>query len=71
MQVADDQRCPTLGEDLGTPGNGAVLSVRSHEASIAHPAFDCEVQILDFTAVARGGPMWLIEKGGRDDATDN
>src|SRR5262245_43101087 len=26
MQVADDQRCPALGEDLGAAGDGAVLA---------------------------------------------
>jgi hypothetical protein len=37
VQVADDQRCPALGEDLGSTGDGAVLPVRPHDASIARP----------------------------------
>src|SRR5262249_23664417 len=37
VQVADDQRCPALGEDLGATGDGAVLAVRPHKASVAHP----------------------------------
>ena len=36
VQVADDQRCPALGEDLGATGDGAVLAVRPHDASVAH-----------------------------------
>ena len=34
-QVADDQRCPALGEDLGTASDGAVLAVRAHGATVA------------------------------------
>src|SRR5687767_7076312 len=37
VQVADDQRCPALAEDLGAAGDGAVLAVRPHDASIAQP----------------------------------
>src|SRR4030095_15077127 len=54
-QVADDQWCPTLGKDFGATRVGAVLAVRPHGASIAHPAIGCEVQIFDFTASVRCG----------------
>src|SRR6266545_7012965 len=37
VQVADDQRRPALGEDLGATRDGAVLAVGSHRASVAHP----------------------------------
>src|SRR4029434_1932460 len=37
VQVADDQRCPALCEDLGAARYWAVLAVRPHDASIAHP----------------------------------
>src|SRR5262245_19899016 len=36
VQVADDQRCPAFGEDLGAARDGAILAVRPHDASIAH-----------------------------------
>src|SRR4029450_8591557 len=35
MQVADDQRRPTLGEDLRAAGDRAVLTVGPHECSVA------------------------------------
>src|SRR5262245_53960500 len=35
MEVADDQRRPTLGEDLRAAGNGAVLAVGPHRCSVA------------------------------------
>src|SRR5688500_20195577 len=35
VEVADDQRCPALGEDLRATGTRAVLTVRAHDASIA------------------------------------
>src|SRR5688572_23257494 len=38
MQVADDQRGPTLGEDLGSPGDRAVLAVGPHGFSVASRA---------------------------------
>ncbi len=34
VQVADDQRRPTLGEDLRATGDRAVLAVRPHERSV-------------------------------------
>ena len=38
MQVADDQRRPTLSEDLRATGDRAVLAVRPHERSVLrHP----------------------------------
>src|SRR5688500_16099302 len=37
VQVADDQRGPALGEDLGAAGDGTVLAVGPHQASVAHP----------------------------------
>jgi hypothetical protein len=38
VQVADDQRRPTLGEDLRATGDGAVLAVGPHEGSVLrHP----------------------------------
>ena len=58
LQVANDQRCPALGEDLGAAGDGAILAVRPHNAKYSAPAIGCEVQILDFTAAVRGCPMW-------------
>jgi hypothetical protein len=38
MQLVDDQRCPTVSEDLGATGDGAVLTVRPHDASVTPPA---------------------------------
>lgn len=35
IQVADDQRRPALGEDLGATSDGAVLAVCPHDASVA------------------------------------
>src|SRR5262245_5094740 len=35
IQIPDDQRGPALGEDLGAPGDRAVLAVGSHAASLA------------------------------------
>jgi hypothetical protein len=35
MQVADDQRCPTLGEYLRAAGDRAVLAVGPHDCSVA------------------------------------
>src|SRR5262245_28585609 len=35
VQVADDQRRPTLGEDLGAASDRTVLAVRSHDCSVA------------------------------------
>jgi hypothetical protein len=34
QNVADDDRRPTLGEDLGAASNGAVLAVGAHSASV-------------------------------------
>ena len=37
VQVADDQRGPALGEDLGAACDGAVLAVRPHDCSVLPP----------------------------------
>jgi hypothetical protein len=34
VQVADDQRRPTLGKDFCPPGDRTVLAVRPHEHSV-------------------------------------
>src|SRR5262249_11951111 len=57
VQVADDQRCPALGEDLGATGDGAVLAVRPHHASIAHPPSVVKSRFLTLRLPAAGGPM--------------
>ena len=58
IQVADDQRRPTLGEDFRSTGDRTVLAVRPHEHSVPRlpnrrevqiPYF--EVQIPDFSGV--------------------
>jgi len=35
LQVADDQRCPTLRENLRATGDRAVLAVGPHDCSVA------------------------------------
>ena len=57
VQVADDQRCPALGEDLCATRDRAVLAVRPHDPQYCAPASGCEVQILDLTVGIRGGRM--------------
>src|SRR5262249_24052538 len=58
VQVADDQRRPALGEDLGATGDGAVLAVRPHNASVAHPPSLVKFRFLTIQPAVRGGPMW-------------
>ena len=35
VEVADDERCPALGEDLRATSNRTILTVRPHASSIA------------------------------------
>jgi hypothetical protein len=46
MQVADDQRRPTLGEDLRTTGDRAVLAVGPHERSVPRLPTDVKSRFL-------------------------
>src|SRR5512145_8491 len=52
VQVADDQRRPALGEDLGAAGDRAVLAVGPHGREYPAAAFAREVQILYWRASA-------------------
>ena len=69
VQVADDQWRPALGKDLGATGDGAVLAVRPHDASVAHPPSVVKSRFL----TSRCGPRWFdgaVERGGHDDDID-
>src|SRR5262249_17436553 len=63
VEVADDQRCPALGEDLGATSDGAVLAVRPHHASVAHPRSVVKSRFLTLRLSGRSGPMvsWRAE----------
>src|SRR5262245_20550630 len=62
MQVANDQRCPSLGEDLGAARDGAILTVRPHNASVVLLACVVKSRFLTGRCAARSGPMWLSIK---------
>ena len=57
VQVADDQRRPALGEDLGATGDGAVLAVGPHDASVARLPSGVKSRFVDFTAAVHGGAL--------------
>src|SRR5262245_24896445 len=54
MQVADDQRRPALREDLRPTGDGAVLAVRPHGASVARPRAGVKSRFLTSQAWGAG-----------------
>jgi hypothetical protein len=36
-QFAEDERCPTVAEELGADGDGAVLLIARHRAIVTRP----------------------------------
>ena len=61
VQVADDQWRPALGKDLGATGDGAVLTVRPHDASVAYLPSVVESSFLT-SRRGLGGPMGAMKR---------
>jgi FAD/FMN-containing dehydrogenase len=59
-ELADDERRPALGEDLGAPRDGTELPVSSHEQRIAQIEFNDKFEIWTCDSIgglARSAPM--------------